>query len=1246
MHFAVIFSLLLPVRRRRFVVAVGAAALSLASPTFAQSVSAELDAVADETIQLSPFVIQADADGNSYRADSTLAGTRVKTDMADIASSISVITSQFLEDIGATDSETLLQYTTNTEVGGTQGNFAGLGNTFVNGAGEGTFGNINPANRVRGLGSADNTRDYFLTDIPWDSYSVGRVDIQRGPNSILFGIGSPAGIINASMNTANLRNRYEVSARVSSFGSVRGTADFNHVIVPDELAIRVALLDDNNKFRQDPAYSHAKRYFGAVRYAPKFLNSGKANTTFRANFEHGNIDSNYPRVIPPTDQITPFFGNEVNKTTYDLYYAYATGVIPATQDPIYGEAENYWLGAKPLGTQFGVEPRISYDAVQAGTPTILATQKPPAGNSAVTLFAIGPDGSPDSTIGGYPFRSGGGISNYNGYTIAVNRDFPDRYPGASSGFYKAYVLTDPTIFDFYNHLIDGPNKWEAREWDAANFAVEQTFFNNRLGFELVYDMQDYVATAESNGIQNRISVDMITNDNFTLPWAYGSVNKYDGTGQAGSNANAGRAYVGSGGGSGYSRETERRNTRVTAFADVRFDDFMGESWLTNLLGRHLISGLYSDQQFDSYSKDWAAYMMSPSWDLAVGDSVQNIRAGTRSIPQAVYISNPLFDASSASGLQLTPVKHDVRPTGAIDVRYFDSHWKWSMDSSAPNYLDPAAVWMNPAVLPNGEESTQSENPSNYVGWTQGNFDILSTSTGDIDQLYKSASKLSQINKSEGITLQSFLWDDMIVGTIGWRRDELTLRSGTGQLDSNTGAVNPDFDLDPGEETASGTNRSWGVVVHQPKSLRDKLPLGTKVSLTYSDGRNVQVANRFAFDGSKLGNVEGSTEDYGFVIDTLDDRLRLKMVWYETYVKDANISSVVSAESALGSSAAGVWQFSKWALGSAMQGLAGMAGDSTADPFAYLWNWAATADPGLPGINDVTSDAFLSHPETISQKNAIAAFVAGMPEQTFWDAYAVPVNVAAARAGDYNTAITGGWNVGQGNWAIGGNQSINGIPPTGTVDNRSKGVEIEIMGKITDNWNISVNASKQTASQLKLGEQFVKFIESMNTFYASPAGDLRLWWGGDERVGDVWDRTIGAAYRFQKETTGKMVPEMSPWRANIVTNYSFKEGSLKGFNVGGGYRWQKGQILGYALKSDGSNLDVNKPYWGENQSSIDVWCGYERKLTDRINWRIQMNIRNLGKDVGLLPISVQPDGNPAMQRIVEGQIWSVTNTLTF
>lgn len=119
--------------------------------------------------------------------------------------------------------------------------------------------------RVRGLASADNLRDFFLTDIPWDSYNVGRVDLQRGANSVLFGIGSPAGIINSSVNTAAFPDSNEVEAEFSSFGSVRLSADFNKELIEDTLALRLSVLDNAKNYKQKPAFRDDQRIFVAIR---------------------------------------------------------------------------------------------------------------------------------------------------------------------------------------------------------------------------------------------------------------------------------------------------------------------------------------------------------------------------------------------------------------------------------------------------------------------------------------------------------------------------------------------------------------------------------------------------------------------------------------------------------------------------------------------------------------------------------------------------------------------------------------------------------------------------------------------------------------------------------------------------------------------------------------------------------------------------------------------------------------------
>src|ERR1700712_508696 len=145
----------------------------------------------EEAIVLSPFEVSSRRD-TGYQATETLAGTRIRTDLKDVASSIQVITKEFLQDVGATNTGTLLQYTTNGEVAGTRGTYLGQG-TGTSVDETANLRNPSTANRVRGLAAADNTRDFFITDIPWDSFNVDRIDLQRGPNAILFGLGSPAG---------------------------------------------------------------------------------------------------------------------------------------------------------------------------------------------------------------------------------------------------------------------------------------------------------------------------------------------------------------------------------------------------------------------------------------------------------------------------------------------------------------------------------------------------------------------------------------------------------------------------------------------------------------------------------------------------------------------------------------------------------------------------------------------------------------------------------------------------------------------------------------------------------------------------------------------------------------------------------------------------------------------------------------------------------------------------------------------
>ena len=223
----------------------------------------------------------------------------------------------------------------------------------------------------------------------------------------------------------------------------------------------------------------------------------------------------------------------------------------------------------------------------------------------------------------------------------------------------------------------------------------------------------------------------------------------------------------------------------------------------------------------------------------------------------------------------------------------------------------------------------------------------------------------------------------------------------------------------------------------------------------------------------------------------------------------------------------------------------------------------------------------------------------------------------------------------------------------TQDTVSKGYEFEFIANPTPNWRISINASKTEASRANIGgEALRKYIaiveEDLNN---TPAGDLRIWWGGagNETTLRQWNSNVGAEWALLALQEGTPTSEIREWRWNLVTNYSFNEGPLKGFSVGGSYRWEDNIVIGFPPVDDGSgriNYDLDNPYMGPDEDFVDLWLGYQTKLTNEIDWRIQLNIQNLFASENLIPLSTQPDGTPAAVRIPPNRIIRLTSTFTF
>ena len=1261
-----------------------------------------------EVVVLSPFEVTASNEGG-YAEATTLAGNRLNTELRDVGNAVTVINSRFMRDVGATNNETLLQYTTNTEVGSMQGNFAGLGDgAQLNETDD--FKNPNQNTRVRGLAAADSARNYFITDVPWDGYNVDRIDLQRGPNSIMFGQGSPAGLINAGTQPASFVNSGNVEFRVGSYGSKRASLNINRVLLRDELAVRVALLRDNEKFKQKPAFDDDERIYGALRWEPKFLKRGNARTILQANFEHGKVDSNRPRMLPPYDQITPWFrtgtyqgrrpgdGNgdgrvdvgELAPYTFQALNKLTLNPYQAQQDnlarPNHGQNRPIINGGPYQGQlNPSFRPEVAAMAQSLGpAPWAYFGGNGQAAewwnNEPSEYWGINASGGRDGGVG-FNFHRPVSIGSPSQWAKAAGLDY--------SEIYKNNSLTDPSIFNFYNNLIDGNNKKEWQEWDTFLVDLSQTFFNDKVGFQLVYNGETY-RNGQLGGLtdgRQAIRIDMmnvhadgtqagtgVAPDN--LPFG-------DGT----PNANVGRPYVTENFQFGNNRMlSERTGKRATAFVQHDFEKEGNGSTLTRILGSHTFTGLLASEELERDERSWMRYgVLDQSWHQFQG-SVEPSRKFNSSdyTPSAIiYLGPSLMNASSASGARLSRITEKINMGGTYNVRAFNSTW-----ANRPG-VNPSDPWTNPVFLPMEVEYadvqdfhdnpgrldgdgvpvyydrrsfyksgnqllpvTQSENPLNYVGWQSVPVTITDSEAapGNRDLLTTNARLSRNLVESKALVWQGKMLDDALVGTYGWREDDAERWSYQQNVDGRNAPGH--LDLSPElyrlpkirngeiEDPRSGhlgndgygkldtvTSRAYSIVAHL-----NRLPgfgfmekLPVNISLMYAHSTNFQA--------------EANRVDlYGQPIAPPSGETRERGILFES--KDGKYTFKVNEYKTAVKNAGSSGLSQQWFVADAQ-----IWAGNWANRFEYNWTGDNVDSAVNPSNADYESNTQYNYGTASGEtaEQAKAREVAAVAAWRAWQQSPIAQRMYEAWQMDLDRPFTPG---------------TGGIPktePAGftlTEDATSTGYEFELTAQPTRNWRLAINAAKSKATRRNVGgPALAEFIAAYETaLKTTPAGDLRIWWGGagNETTLYQWNQNVGFEWTSRKLQEGTQAPEIREWRVNAITNYDFTEGRLKGLSVGAGVRYQDDVIIGYTPVggSDNFSIDLDRPYKGPAETNFDFWVGYSRRLADKVDWQIQLRVSNAFEGNDLIPITVQPDGTPAAYRIAPAQVWSVTNTLRF
>jgi iron complex outermembrane receptor protein len=211
------------------------ACFSLAAMATAQTTPNETD---DTMVKLSVFTVNTTKDVG-YLASNAVSATRTNTPIKDLPFSISAFTPQFIADINARDLFDVVRYAPGVTTGGRE--FTGGNASYV-------IRGFNQGPEIDGFTSG-------AAGIYVDTANVERVEVVKGPASILYGAIAPGGTVNYITKRAKPAAFTNVTAEVGTYNYRRATIDINQPIIKDKLLFRFNGAWENNYEYEVPSIS-------------------------------------------------------------------------------------------------------------------------------------------------------------------------------------------------------------------------------------------------------------------------------------------------------------------------------------------------------------------------------------------------------------------------------------------------------------------------------------------------------------------------------------------------------------------------------------------------------------------------------------------------------------------------------------------------------------------------------------------------------------------------------------------------------------------------------------------------------------------------------------------------------------------------------------------------------------------------------------------------------------------------------
>ena len=467
---------------------------------------------------------------------------------------------------------------------------------------------------------------------------------------------------------------------------------------------------------------------------------------------------------------------------------------------------------------------------------------------------------------------------------------------------------------------------------------------------------------------------------------------------------------------------------------------------------------------------------------------------------------------------------------------------------------------------------------------------------------------SQLKKEEGATaaIQSFFFDNRLVTTLGYRYGWFQDGAATIPVIRNTPEV------EWGRPNIPDVDRSLDT--YTPEYTESAINYGAVYHITGSDFKFGQFSAFYNFadiftsptparypDNTRTPSPIGESYDMGLMWQSSTGKFGGKLNFYKT--KAQNLRSTA-------------WQ------------------NSIKNPVRNIENRI-----GFPG-------------ENVEDENAYATRIAA---GEIVDTSGNVVTIADINSDPSLAFNTNGFDVTTPN-------SIHGM----TADRESTGWEFEGWANPTQNITIRLTAAVNEATDKNLMKGWDTWIDQRYTYWKAWAEwehehfnelptNLPLSDGG----GSVTEQFAAVSPGYTTLTTidGAQVNQNVGLRMNVTAKYSFRQGFLNGFEIGGGFRYREAPVIGY-LASPAENFFPDFPYPdnaqteftasnlalpinGDDQIDFDMFASYRGKLGEDIRYNVRLNVRNVFDDTSVIQQRANSRGETVIYSFKTPRVYSLS-----